>query len=301
MLRHHADLRPQALDRHVAQVVAVDRDPPLVGVEETRQQAGQGRLPGSGCADKGHDFPPSDLERNPVQDRAPGVGHRDVVEHDPIVEPVDGPRSRAILDVLRRRHHREDAMTDGGQRLQGHVGAVQLAKRFVEQPHVGEELDQERHGQGAGPDPQTRVHQEQAGDRHRERLDGDRREGREPLDTETVGQVTVGGRHELRVLVIFAAKGLHDRVPAQPFQQRRRDIGHAGLGLPTRPADAAAEAREHQQEGRRRQEHQGRQLEVGREQEARQQDEGDRLLPHVEQPGRQRDLHQRDVVHDPAD
>ena len=52
VLRHHADLRPQAVLRDVGDVLAVDQDAARLQVVEAQQQVDERRLAGAGAADQ---------------------------------------------------------------------------------------------------------------------------------------------------------------------------------------------------------------------------------------------------------
>ncbi len=53
LLQHESHLLPHARQLHLAQVVAVDEHPPLLGVEEAGQQGNQGALASTSLADEG--------------------------------------------------------------------------------------------------------------------------------------------------------------------------------------------------------------------------------------------------------
>ena len=52
VLRHHADLRAQAVLRHVRDILPVDQHAAAVEVVEAHQQADERRLAGAGAADE---------------------------------------------------------------------------------------------------------------------------------------------------------------------------------------------------------------------------------------------------------
>ena len=51
------DLTPEALELEVAEVLAIERHPPLGHVVKAHHQVGEGRLAGTGRADQGVDPP----------------------------------------------------------------------------------------------------------------------------------------------------------------------------------------------------------------------------------------------------
>ena len=67
LLRHDPELAAQRVLRHVAQVVAVDRDPALGRVVEARDQLRDRRLAGAGVADERDGRAGRDVEIEPVQ------------------------------------------------------------------------------------------------------------------------------------------------------------------------------------------------------------------------------------------
>ena len=67
VLRHHGNLRAQALLRDAGDVLAVDQDAAAFEVEEAQQQVDHGRLAGAGAADE------ADLLARPHRERETSI------------------------------------------------------------------------------------------------------------------------------------------------------------------------------------------------------------------------------------
>ena len=74
VLRHHADLRAQAVLRDVGDVLAVDQDAARFQVVEAQQQVDQRRLAGAGAADQPDLLARPDQQREVVDDAAAPCG-----------------------------------------------------------------------------------------------------------------------------------------------------------------------------------------------------------------------------------
>ncbi len=99
VLRDHADLAAQRVERHVAHVGAVDRHAPALDVVEARDQRRERRLPGAGVADQRDRLPGLELEVDVVQHRPRGV----VAEGHALEADAARPRRAARPPPGRRR------------------------------------------------------------------------------------------------------------------------------------------------------------------------------------------------------
>ncbi len=106
VLRHHADLRAQAVLRHGGDVLAVDRDPAGLQIVEAQEHVHQRRLAGAGPADEADLLAGGDVERQ-VLDRALvlAVVEADVIEGDGTLCRRQRRRLGRILDIVRLGHH----------------------------------------------------------------------------------------------------------------------------------------------------------------------------------------------------
>ncbi len=91
LVEDHADVGPQAGQGQVADVVAVDLDRAVLHVVEAGEQAGHGRLAGTGPADDGHGLARGDVEVEVGQHQLLGVL---VVGEVHVAEPDVAPCSR---------------------------------------------------------------------------------------------------------------------------------------------------------------------------------------------------------------
>ena len=83
ILRHDADLRAQAAERHLAEIVAIQINPPFIRQVHAQQQIGEGRLACAAASDQrdglaGVDFQIDVLQRIAI--RACRVAKRDILE-----------------------------------------------------------------------------------------------------------------------------------------------------------------------------------------------------------------------------
>ena len=98
VLRDHADLRAQAVLRHVGDVLAVDQDAARLDVVEAQQQVDERGLAGARAADQADLLARADLQRQPVDDTravAGAVGEADVLEADLAARHRAAARRRA--------------------------------------------------------------------------------------------------------------------------------------------------------------------------------------------------------------
>ena len=84
----------------VAEVGAVDRDPPVRRVVEAGEQLRDRRLPGAGVPDEGDGRPGGDVEVDPVQHLvAAAVGEAHVLERDVPVDVAEVAGARLVDDL----------------------------------------------------------------------------------------------------------------------------------------------------------------------------------------------------------
>ncbi len=108
VLRHHRDLRAQALLRHGGDVLAVDQDAAALEVEEAQQQIDERRLAGTGAADEADLLAGLDGQAQAVDDtNISAVAEAHVLEADLALRHVQlgrvGPIGQG--DRPRDRHH----------------------------------------------------------------------------------------------------------------------------------------------------------------------------------------------------
>ena len=79
-LEDHPDVAP--LGGHPGDVLAVEQDPPLRGMEQAGQELQQGRLARARGADQHRDPAVRQLHRDAGEDRLPAVGEGDALDED---------------------------------------------------------------------------------------------------------------------------------------------------------------------------------------------------------------------------
>ena len=95
LLQDEGDLLAQALESHVADVLPVEQHAAGPGVEEARQQPGQGRLARAGRADEGERLAGAQLQGHAAQHRPVGiVAEAHVVQAHVPAQGRQGPRPR---------------------------------------------------------------------------------------------------------------------------------------------------------------------------------------------------------------
>ena len=94
LLKHDADVPPQRLERHVADVHVIDRDGAGVGIEHAVQQAERRRLARAGRAHERDGLPRLHLEGHILNRPAPLViGETYMTECDAAADPTDVHRA----------------------------------------------------------------------------------------------------------------------------------------------------------------------------------------------------------------
>ena len=111
-LEDDADVGAQALDGHIAHVVAVDQDPTFGHVVEARQQIDDGRLATAGGAQQGNRLAWFGHERDATQDgiAASEVAERHIVELDGAADLGQLEGARLVLDLVAGVQDLEDAL-----------------------------------------------------------------------------------------------------------------------------------------------------------------------------------------------
>ena len=156
LLEGEPDVATEAVDREVAEVVAVEGDAPGGGVVEAGQERDQRGLAGAGGPDDRDHLAGRHVEVDVGEDGALAalVGERHPFEADVAAGLLEGERARSILD----RGHGVEHL------VEAHRGALRLAgerhdpgqdlEREREHQHVGHERHQAAEAQAAGPDRQ---------------------------------------------------------------------------------------------------------------------------------------------------
>ena len=107
LLRDDAELAAQRRLRHLAQVEAVDRDPPVARVVEAGEQLRDRRLAGAGVADERDGRPGGHVEVEPCRTSgAVAVAEADVLEADVALDVRERRRARAVADLAAPRRAR---------------------------------------------------------------------------------------------------------------------------------------------------------------------------------------------------
>ncbi len=111
LLQHDPDLLAQRLQRHVADVVAVDGDAAVGGVIEARDQVDDRGLARAGRAQQGDHLAGLGLQRDVVQHlMVAEVGERDILETDVAFDRGQWDGVRRLLHLGARVEDLEDAL-----------------------------------------------------------------------------------------------------------------------------------------------------------------------------------------------
>ena len=138
-LKHQGDLSSKRRQRVLSDVAAVDPHAASGRVVEARQQAGDGRFAGTGCAYKSDHLARLDVEADVGERRPPiAVGEPDVLDLDVTPQPLrlacSGQVAHRALDL----QHREDPL-ETDRRTKHDLGDFgQVAHGLVEHGQIGQ-------------------------------------------------------------------------------------------------------------------------------------------------------------------
>ena len=226
-LRDDGDLRAQRAQRVVADVDAVDRDPPLGHVVEARDQIGEGALAAAAHADERDDLAGLDREVDVLQHGLGAVAKADVLEDDPAAHGRERAGAGAVDDLGRVS---SSSNTRSAPATPCWIVAFDLAEpleRLVEEEHRGQEREKRALAAPAGDDAVAAVPDDAADREGREHLQRRRGEGLdhaglhvEPIETPVLGL-------EALALVLLHAEGLHDAIALHGLLEERGEDDRA--------------------------------------------------------------------------
>jgi len=138
-LEDEAHLTAQAGEREVAEVVAVEGDPPLTRVVEAGDEHDEGRLPHPGRADEGHHRPGGDVEVDVLEHHLPlAVAEAHSLEPDRALRPA------GELDRIRTLGHVGLLLEEIGHPLRTSDRLLDALPHVAQRPHrLVEELQVE--------------------------------------------------------------------------------------------------------------------------------------------------------------
>ena len=223
-LRHDPELPAERLLGHVAEVDAVDRDPPLERVVEAGEQLRDRRLAGACVPDERDGRPGRDVEVDPVQHLgARAVAEPDVLPADMAVDPVEVPCVRLVADLGLLVHHVHDVVERGDRGQERVVELRELLDGVEEVRDVEDEREQRADHEAPAEDEVAAVAEHDRG-----------RERREEVDEREVEAV-----QDDRLLVRLAVVGVDGpEVPlVRPLAAERLDDAHAADVLGERGRD----------------------------------------------------------------
>jgi len=229
LLRHERDLRAQAGERHLADVLAVDCDPAAGGIPEAGEQVRHGRLPAAGGADQGHHLALPDLERERLEDRPVSVRERDPLVLDRGAEGRERVPAR-VRHPARRVQDLEDPLARGGSLHGGLPLAPELLDRGVEHQHRRDEGEELARLELAREDPAAHPpdrHGQTGGGHHLHERRG------EPARDEPAAQDPIEAVVGLGVAVRLPplrAVGLHDPDPGERLLHDLQEVAAGLLG-----------------------------------------------------------------------
>src|SRR6266851_750001 len=230
LLQHDGELTTQIGDVVLAQVYAIEQDSPRGRIVETRKQADERCLPGSGRSHDTHAHPRGDLEGRIAQRRArPGVDEGHSVENDRAFRTGDPARVRQLRHVGQLVEKCEGSLGARQMQLQAPDDLANRAQRFVELGEIADDQQQFAEGDRAGLHLMDADIQHRSGSRRQAHADD---EGEDPLGsfvTNSRLEALFGPAREARLLVAFAAEGLdHPQRPEDLLHHRGGGAFDAG-------------------------------------------------------------------------
>src|SRR5215218_5907985 len=243
-LHDHPDLAPQARERHVANVVAVEEHASLTHVVEARDEVDEGGFARAGRAQDGHRLSRIGAEADAAQDLTlvARVAEVDAGELDPARDGGEGHRIRSILHLQRRVEDLEDAQRGcagagdaRGQEAYGKDWEQQKTQICVEGDQLADREPVPHHLQPAEEHDQERADVRQEED-EREVV----REGADGL--EVLIEKLVVDRAVADALVALAGEGPDHTHPRQVLLQHRVQTPESLLHPAEERPDPADEA-----------------------------------------------------------
>jgi hypothetical protein len=265
-LGHDPELPADRRLRHLAQVGAVDRDPPGARVVEAREQLRDGRLARPGVAHQRHCRPGGNVEVEVVEDVGQlAVAEADVVEVDVTVDVPELARVRGVDDVRLLVQHDRDPVERRGR---GEEGVVELRELLdgIEEVREEEQEGDERARRHVPLDDEPAAEPEHdRGGEGREDVDG--REVDAVQDDRLVVGLAVAlvDAAEVRLAGRLARERLDDAHPGDVLRERRGHQPEALADAAVRMVRARPEPRG--REAHEREDHEGRQRETPVEEE----------------------------------
>ena len=232
VLRDDADLAPQRLELHVADVDAVDRDPSLGRVVEPGDERCERRLAGPGVTDQRDGSARLQLEVDLVEHGPAGcVLERHALVVDAAFTRRHLGRIRLVGDLLGLVHDLEDPLAGGGRALRLADPHAEHAERPHEHHHEDveeeERLDVER---SVGDHPAAL---EQDARLHDQRQEREQRhvEGALLVRVDAALEDPLRPARELVELVLLLGERLDDVDADDVLLGDRRDVGHLLLDV----------------------------------------------------------------------
>ena len=174
VLLNHPHGAAQRFQRHIADILAIQRDAAAAGVVITRQQMGDGRFAAAGRADDAERLAPRHAKRHAVQHRRrafAGIGEGNVVKFNPAIRKVQGRRPRPVADGRLAVKHGEQPRAAGRgacDRVDDHAKLPHRQLQYRDEGQEdGQRTDAHRpvdHPQSAGPQHQS--HGDEIGEGH---------------------------------------------------------------------------------------------------------------------------------------
>ena len=267
LLQHDPDLFAQRIDRHVAQVGAIDQNLAAGRIVEARQQVNDRRLAAARHPQQSDRLPRLRLDVDMAQDRnATGITEGDVLELDVALNRRQRPGIRLVGDVALGIEDFED--TTGRGR-----GLRHLSNDHAQLGHRKEDEDQVQAELLPFADRQRRVDDlitgriqhrglAQIGDQedHREQ------EGENTRHRDALLHKRLGGLVKFDLLLRFARESFDHLDAGQVFLQNRIQFRQAALHFAEQGLrDRTEDQEQHEGNRQRRQDHQ-RELEIGQQQ-----------------------------------
>ena len=302
LLRHDPELAAERGLRHFAQIVAVDRDPPVARVVEACEQLGDRRLAGAGVSDKRDRRPSRDCEVEPVQNLRPvAVAEAHGLEGDVAFDLRQLERAGQVGHLGLLVEHVDDLVQCGRGREESAVQLRELLHRVEEVLHVEHEGEQR-----SQRDRALEVEVAAVAEHHGER---DRREQVDEREVEPVEDdrlhvrfaVVLGHLAEVARVCLLARERLDDPHPRDVLGERGRHEAEPLAHGRVRAGGALAE--DHRRDAHERDHDQRRECQapVEDEEQDRGAEQSERVLDEARDPVGDELVDRLDVVRQPAD
>ncbi len=151
LLGDDGDVAAEAGELEGAEVAAVEQDAAAPGIEEARDEGGEGAFPGAGGADEGDDFSGGDFQADTAQHGLAGlIAEGDVFKLDAALDGNERHGAGLVHEIVFCVKNFADALGAAGGALDGGGGVHDGGERLVKGGEIGKEKENGAHAGVAG-------------------------------------------------------------------------------------------------------------------------------------------------------